>query len=146
MRIHFYQTSVQAADIHLVRAVINETLRLFPPVPLNVRESRSLSFTLPLSDPSFPVADDSKTLYMPGNTLCMIFPLLIQRNPVLWGPDADEFDPERWLDKARLARFLANPTMYTPFSAGPRIVSWRAGSGTLADAILLVRRTKLCAE
>jgi len=51
----------------------------------------------------------------------MYFPLLTQRNPALWGPDADEFSPERWLDPERLAKFVANPMMYTPFSAGPRI-------------------------
>jgi len=47
----------------------------------------------------------------------------MQRNKVLWGPDADEFDPERWIDPSRLSRFTSNPMMFTPFSAGPRIVS-----------------------
>lgn len=47
----------------------------------------------------------------------------MQRNKALWGPDADEFDPERWIDPNRLSRFTSNPTMFTPFSAGPRIVS-----------------------
>lgn len=110
-----------------VRAVINETLRLFPPVPLNVRESRAAPCALPPSDPSYPSSpSSSQPLYMPRNTTIMYFPLLTQRNPALWGSDADEFDPERWLDPERLAKFTANPMMYTPFSAGPRIVRYSA--------------------
>jgi cytochrome P450 len=47
----------------------------------------------------------------------------MQRNPALWGDDADDFNPERWIDPNRMKKFVANPTMFTPFSAGPRIVS-----------------------
>lgn len=100
-----------------VRAVISETLRLFPPVPLNVRESRSACI-LPSSDATYP---SSKPLFMPGKTIVTYLPLLTQRNPALWGSDADEFRPERWLEPERLAQYVTNPTMYLPFSAGPRI-------------------------
>lgn len=105
-----------------VRAVINETLRLFPPVPLNIRESRPAACTLPQSDPSFP-SEDRRPFYMPANTSIVYLPLLMHRNPALWGPDADVFDPERWLQPDRIASLVANPTMFAPFSAGPRIVS-----------------------
>ena len=60
---------------------------------------------------------------MPPNTTILFLPLLMQRNPALWGEDADNFDPERWIDPKRVKKFVANPTMFTPFSAGPRIVS-----------------------
>lgn len=106
----------------IVRAVINETLRLFPPVPLNVRESRRSSCLLPPSDPSYP--DDGQPLYMPGSTSIVYLPLLVQRNKALWGQDADEFDPERWLQPERIAKYAANPSMFAPFSAGPRVVSF----------------------
>ena len=104
-----------------MRAVINETLRLFPPVPLNVRESRS-ACVLPPADGTY-TGSEPQSLYMPAGTILTYLPLLTQRNPALWGADADEFKPERWLDPDRLAQFVANPTMYLPFSAGPRIVS-----------------------
>lgn len=106
--------------------MLNETLRLFPPVPLNTRESRNASFTLPIPDPSYRSTDspDPRPLYMPANTTILYFPLLMHRNAALWGEDAEVFDPERWLDKERLARIVANPMMFTPFSAGPRIVSF----------------------
>ena len=106
-----------------VRAVLNETLRLFPPIPLNMRQSRSTSCTLPPADPTYP-SDSSAPLYIPKNTSFMYIPLLTQRNPALWGADANAFDPERWLDPEHLRRFTASPMMFTPFSAGPRIVSY----------------------
>lgn len=60
---------------------------------------------------------------MPKNTTFLYMPILTQRNPALWGEDADRFDPERWLAPEHLAQFVSNPMMYTPFSAGPRVVS-----------------------
>jgi cytochrome P450 len=60
---------------------------------------------------------------MPANTTITYLPLLTQRSQALWGDDADEFDPERWINPDRVARFTADPMMFTPFSAGPRIVS-----------------------
>jgi Cytochrome P450 len=105
-----------------VRAVINETLRLFPPVPLNVRESRSTSIALPPPDSTY-ATTSNEPLYMPKNTVIMFLPLLTQRNPALWGPDADEFDPERWIQPERILKIGTNPTMFAPFSMGPRIVS-----------------------
>ncbi|KAF8556689.1 cytochrome P450 monooxygenase CYP63 [Imleria badia] len=103
-----------------MKAVIDETLRLFPPVPLNQRQSRPISCTLPPSDKTFSNTSD-KPLYIPKSTTFFYSTLLMQRNKVLWGPDADEFDPERWIDANRLSRFTSNPMMFTPFSAGPRI-------------------------
>lgn len=106
-----------------VHAVINETLRVFPPVPINVRETRADGAILPPSDPTYrsPKVDGDLPVYLPGGTMVMYIPILTQKNPALWGPDADVFDPDRWLDE-RLSRFTENPMMYTPFSGGPRIV------------------------
>lgn len=100
--------------------MINETLRLFPPVPLNIRETRADGVVLPPSDRTFP-PPSPLPIFLPGQTTVTYLQILMHRNPALWGPDADEFDPERWLD-ARLKTFTENPMMYTPFSGGPRIV------------------------
>nr|CAD2168815.1 unnamed protein product [Meloidogyne enterolobii] len=40
--------------------------------------------------------------------------LTLHRDPKLWGEDAEEFKPERWLNGGELA-------FYYPFGGGPRI-------------------------
>ena len=119
---NYSRTADRLLNISAVCAVINETPRLFPPVPLNIHESWRSSCLLPPSDPSYP--DNHRPLYMSGDTTIVYLPLLVQRNKVLWGPDADEFYPEQWLQPDRIAKFVANPAMFAPFSAGPRIVSF----------------------
>jgi len=44
----------------------------------------------------------------------------MHRDKDLWGPDAEEFDPDRFLDD-RKAHLVTNPFMFLPFNAGPRI-------------------------
>lgn len=102
-----------------VRAVINEALRLFPPVPSNSRETREAGVLMPPSDGTYP--DHPMPMYMPKETPIFWFSFLTHRNQTLWGPDAECFDPERWLDD-RVAKYTKMPMMFTPFSAGPRIV------------------------
>lgn len=104
-----------------MHAVINETLRLFPPVPINQREVRNRPVLFPKSDGTF-LEESQAPIYAPANTVVIYFQWFTHRNPTLWGPDADVFDPERWLDD-RLRTFTENPMIFTPFSAGPRIVS-----------------------
>jgi len=98
-----------------------ECLRVFHPVPSNGRESKPQSTTLPQSDPTFPPSLDARPMYMPASTTVAVLPFLMQRNPALWGDDAEVFDPERWIDPQRLKRFVDEPMMFIPFSAGPRI-------------------------
>ncbi|KAH9923790.1 cytochrome P450 [Amylocystis lapponica] len=105
-------------EMRYMRAVINETLRLFHPVFFNIRESRDEPCILPKSDSTY--SQPPAPLYLPPNTRVLNAPGLTQQNPALWGSDAHIFDPERWLDD-RLTKFTANPMMYLPFSAGPRI-------------------------
>ena len=59
---------------------------------------------------------------MPGpNTDLCFFPLLMHRRKDLWGEDADDFNPERWLDEQRVMEFTQDPFRFLPFNAGPRI-------------------------
>jgi len=49
--------------------------------------------------------------------------MLGQRHKPYWGEDADQFDPDRFLDE-RVKKYLTpNPYIFVPFNAGPRIVS-----------------------
>ncbi|QRV82734.1 cytochrome P450 family protein [Ceratobasidium sp. AG-Ba] len=106
-------TYEQIKQMRYLRAVLNEVLRLFPSVPLNERAS-SHPVVLPARPTETP-------LYMPGPHSSMIYStLLMQRDPELWGPTADLFDPMRWLDH-RHKNVLSDPFKFIPFNAGPRI-------------------------
>ncbi|KAI9572477.1 cytochrome P450 [Boletus coccyginus] len=59
---------------------------------------------------TWPALNGGKSFYIPPNTM-----------KDLWGPDADLFDPDRFLDE-RLHKYLTpNPFIFLPFNAGPRI-------------------------
>ncbi|KAK0226219.1 cytochrome P450 [Armillaria fumosa] len=96
-----------------LRAVINETMRLYPAVPVNVRTSINET-TLPSDDP------DEKDIYVPVGTPIPYSAFLMHRRKDLWGPDADQFDPLRFIDE-RHHRITKNPWIFLPFNAGPRI-------------------------
>ncbi|KAI0950075.1 hypothetical protein AcV7_008652 [Taiwanofungus camphoratus] len=102
-------------ELPYLKAVINKTLRLFPPVPLDVRYSVKEG-NLPNSDPN------GKLFYVPANTSVRYSVFAMHRRVDLWGPDALEFDPYRFLDE-RLHKYLTNhrsssyPSMQGPASA-----------------------------
>ncbi|KAG2143713.1 cytochrome P450, partial [Suillus clintonianus] len=101
-------------EMKYLRAVINETMRVFSPVPFNVRESVNAS-TLPAT------SHLDKPIYVPPKTSVSYSVFLMHRRKDLWGPDADEFDPDRFLDE-RLHKYLTpKPFIFLPFNAGPRI-------------------------
>ncbi|KAF2858058.1 putative P450 monooxygenase [Piedraia hortae CBS 480.64] len=69
----------------LLNGICNETLRLYPTVPATVRKAR-----------------ETTTLVghiIPAGCELTISPWAINRSPDLWGPNAEDFIPERWIDK-----------------------------------------------
>ncbi len=84
------------------RAVVSETLRLYPPAFTIVRQAID--------------ADRAGTIDIPRGALLMIAPWVLGRHRQLWR-DPDAFDPSRFLPGApEIPRFA-----YMPFGAGPRI-------------------------
>ncbi|KAJ7938149.1 cytochrome P450 monooxygenase [Mycena leptocephala] len=100
-------------QMKLLRAAINETLRLFPPVPGNVRYPIK-STTLPSNVPG------GKPFYIPGGSKVPFSIMTMHKSKEYWGEDADLWDPDRFLDE-RHQRVVANPFIFLPFSAGPHI-------------------------
>ncbi|KAJ4400062.1 hypothetical protein N0V91_008943 [Didymella pomorum] len=88
---------------------MNETLRLFPPVPWNSRRS-----TRDTSLPSGGGEDGLSPIFVPKGTETVYIVWLMQRQPETWGPDAEEFRPERWRSHKHSA------FEYLPFNGGPR--------------------------
>ncbi|KAH8119663.1 cytochrome P450 [Phellopilus nigrolimitatus] len=79
-------------------AVCRETLRVFPPVPQVVRTTRR-DVVLPLLYP-LPAADgrpEVREIPLKNNTGIVISIIGANRSKRIWGEDAGEWKPERWL-------------------------------------------------
>ncbi|KAH7105983.1 cytochrome P450 monooxygenase CYP63 [Auriculariales sp. MPI-PUGE-AT-0066] len=96
-----------------LRAVIDETLRLFPPAPVSSRVAQR-DILLPPSRPGEPV------YFVPRGVEVAWFPLLTHRRSDIWGEDAEEFSPDRWLDEDVIKTINAHPGQFMSFGAGPR--------------------------
>ncbi|KAH9818293.1 cytochrome P450 [Melampsora americana] len=126
---HLAQTSIISLDqinqCKLLRAVINETLRLHPPVWSNVRRA--------IGDDVLPSGT-----FVPAGTDCRFLVREFQRDPELWGMDAGEFEPNRWLDGRQILQ-SKDPFSFQPFSAGPRICLGQQ----FATMLVLIRSSHL---
>ncbi|EGG09027.1 uncharacterized protein MELLADRAFT_123957 [Melampsora larici-populina 98AG31] len=100
-------SSNQIRQCKLLRAVINETLRLHPPAWCNLRGA--------FEDDVLPSG-----IFVPAGTDCRFSYKDLQRDPEVWGMDAEEFIPDCWLDGRQVLQ-SENPSTFQPFSAGPRL-------------------------
>jgi unspecific monooxygenase len=113
--------ATEALDrLPVTRAVISETLRLYPPAFAIVR--RALT------------AETCDGIDIPRGAVVIIAPWVLHRHRKLWG-DPDAFDPSRFLpDAPPPSRFT-----YLPFGAGPRVcvgAQFALAEATLALAAL----------
>ncbi|KAI1734041.1 cytochrome P450 monooxygenase-like protein [Xylaria scruposa] len=94
-------TGESTAGLPYLHGVIEESLRLFPPVP----------FSLPRHSPGA-VVDG---YYVPKGTVVSVAALNLTRDPRYWH-DPDNFRPERWIGEG----FNDQKKASQPFSTGPR--------------------------
>lgn len=93
------------SHLRIVTMILNEVLRLYPPVPTLTR-----------------VAENDTTIgemKLPAGTRLQLPLIFLHRDPEIWGEDAKEFKPERFssgVAKASKKQQLA----FFPFSWGPR--------------------------
>ncbi|KAF5342999.1 hypothetical protein D9758_013703 [Tetrapyrgos nigripes] len=87
----------QLVSLPYLDAVCRETLRLFSPVPYVLRHAKQ-DTVLPLSTPIKGVDGTTMSeIHVPQNTRVVISVLNSNRHAAIWGPDALEWKPERWL-------------------------------------------------
>ncbi|XP_070137934.1 probable cytochrome P450 313a1 [Drosophila bipectinata] len=109
--------------------VLNETLRLFPAIPISTREAKE-DFRL------------SNGVLVPKGVILGIDTFNLHRNRDLWGHDADTFDPDRFLtDNVR----QRHPYAFIPYLKGARYcIGWRYAQISLKIALArIVRNYKL---
>ncbi|KAL1968547.1 hypothetical protein VTN77DRAFT_1757 [Rasamsonia byssochlamydoides] len=88
---------------------LNETLRLYPSVPLNSRQA-----TRDTSLPCGGGPDGTSRVYIKKGEQVGYSVYVMHRRKDLWGDDAEQFVPERWAGRRTGWEYL-------PFNGGPRI-------------------------
>lgn len=107
-------------ELRYLRAIVDECLRLYPPVWIN---------------PRIAIADDEIGGYrIPAGTMVLIGAYFTHRRPELWA-NPDAFDPDRFMQKPTPNRFE-----FLPFGAGGRTC---AGLAFAYQEILLALATLL---
>ncbi|KAL8651660.1 MAG: hypothetical protein Q9210_003129 [Variospora velana] len=113
---HRAPTYEDLKEMPYLQYCINETLRLYPSVPYNVR--------LALKDTRLPRGggvDGLSPIGVKKDTMVGYAPIYLHRNPAQYppvsadSPPAAEFSPERW------ETWIPRPWQYIPFNGGPRI-------------------------
>jgi len=109
-------TIAEVPQLVYTRAIFDEALRLYPPIPILAREA--------LQEESFGGER------IPKGSLVFVVPWLLHRHKKLWR-NPDHFIPERFLPEqaSAISKFA-----YVPFSVGPRICAGMSFGAT--EAIL----------
>ncbi|GJJ06130.1 hypothetical protein Clacol_000319 [Clathrus columnatus] len=82
-------------------AIVRETMRVYPPSSLFGRTLRKAT-TLPLQYPiRTPSGSERNSIALPANTNIIISILAANHNKKVWGEDASEWKPERWLNSSK---------------------------------------------
>ncbi|WP_217143491.1 cytochrome P450 [Streptomyces sp. AC627_RSS907] len=122
----------QVARLRYVRRVLDESLRLWPTAPAFAREAREDT----VLGGVHPMRRGAWALVLTG---------MLHRDPEVWGPDAERFDPDRFDARAVRSR---PPHTFKPFGTGARACIGRQFALHEATLVLglLLRRYELRAE
>ncbi|TMW62720.1 hypothetical protein Poli38472_005338 [Pythium oligandrum] len=98
----------QAQQLTYLEAALRETLRLYPSAPMTIKSAAEDAV---LCDGTF--IEKGSRVGMPIYAM--------GRMTYLWGPDAEEFKPERWVDPETGKIIHVSPYKFLSFNAGPRM-------------------------
>ncbi|THC94053.1 hypothetical protein EYZ11_006462 [Aspergillus tanneri] len=107
--------------LSFLRHLLNESLRLHPVIPGNGRES--------LRDTILPVGggpDGKSPIFIPRGARVAYTVYAMHRREDIFGPDAEEFNPDRW-------HTIRPGWGYLPFNGGPRICAGQQYALTVAE-------------
>ncbi|KAL9130795.1 MAG: hypothetical protein Q9217_001098 [Psora testacea] len=105
-----YQTLACSRDVESLKyltAVRNEILRLYPPFSWYFRLS-----VVPTIICGYQIPKDMNIIFCPW---------ALHRSKSLWGPDAEEFNPDRWLNDPSGRGGAKDAFCFSTFGAGPRV-------------------------
>ncbi|KAL2059151.1 hypothetical protein ABVK25_000443 [Lepraria finkii] len=134
-----FPTFEQLKEMKFLRAILNESLRLYPIVPENSRMA-VVDTVLPLGG-----GEDGKSPIFVKNGKMVHWSLYVMhRRKDIYGEDAEEFRPERWLDGEE-GKGLRVGWEYLPFNGGPRICIGQQFALTEASYITVRLMQEFCA-
>ncbi len=106
------------SKMRFTKDVFHEVLRLYPPVPMYLRDAAE--------------STEFRGCPVPAGSMVIVSPWHLQRHERLWDRP-DEFDPYRWQTDNGKAR---KRDAFIPFSAGPRVCPG-AGFGRIEGVLML---------
>ncbi|KAJ5628651.1 cytochrome P450 [Penicillium lividum] len=125
-------TLKEIQSLPYLRAIVNEALRLFPPVPINGRVAHE-NTTIPIGGGP----DGQSPVYVKKGQTVVYSVWSVHRRTDIWGPDAEVFRPERWEESKQGAwEFL-------PFNAGPRACLGRLTTSVGPEQFAVIQASHL---
>ena len=116
-------TPEHVGQVPYTKRVLDETMRLYPPIPVIVRKAKK--------------ADEVCGRRVPRGAIMCVAPFIIHRHEKLW-ERPEIFDPDRFSDENRDKR---QRFAFIPFAAGPRVCPGAsASSANLMFGILAIAR------
>jgi cytochrome P450 len=129
------------ANLPYLDAVVHEILRLHPPLGESTRIAAA-DDVIPLSEPVHTDSGEmTDSISIAKGTLITISGASINRSLAIWGPDAKEFKPDRWLSKDGIsgkAKEVQGHRHLLTFVDGPRTCLGKEFALTEIKAVLSV--------
>ncbi|ROT43323.1 cytochrome P450 [Sodiomyces alkalinus F11] len=113
------------AALPFTHAVFNEALRLYPPVPFEIKQSMEAT-TLP--DGTF----------LPRDSVVVWCPWAMNRSRLTWGVASEDFQPQRWLDQSGSKVITRSASEFPVFNGGPRTCLGKRMAELMATQVIAV--------